>query len=235
MRVSLSVTDSSRARSCSRCAAPILTDHRHGGTRCTRHTRQGASFDRHGASSCGSGGSAAVGRPARSTGAPPPAGSCPTETPLPPGPPGRSRWCSAAAGMHAAGMHLGCLPTDRPGTPGLGPRPDCGPRRAETAATRRPAELLERPAGAMADGWVGTEHRACISQEVGHGPANCPCAAARAGPAGVAVGIRLPRRPRLEILTPVPALQAHKETETTGGTMSEPSAPATNSPPTQRP
>lgn len=58
---------------------PILTDHRHGGTRCNRHGRQGASLDCRDASSSGSGGRATASRRARSTGAPRPADSSRTE------------------------------------------------------------------------------------------------------------------------------------------------------------
>jgi hypothetical protein len=50
----------------------------------SRSGGQGVSIDRHGASSRGwPGGHATVGRGARSTGAPPPAGSCPSEVTRP--------------------------------------------------------------------------------------------------------------------------------------------------------
>jgi len=46
--------------------------------RCNRFKGRGASVDRHGPGSSRSGGSAAAGQAARSTGAPRPAASCPT-------------------------------------------------------------------------------------------------------------------------------------------------------------
>jgi hypothetical protein len=99
---------------CSRCAAPTLTNHRHGGTRCNSYRLQAASFDRHGASSSGPGGRATVGRRARSTGAPRPAGSSRTELTFPSSihPPG-------AAGARPPRHARRRLPTDHPGTSGV--------------------------------------------------------------------------------------------------------------------
>jgi hypothetical protein len=150
---------------------------------------------------------ATVGWGARWTGAPPPAGSCPTEITQP-------------NPVHRAHTASGPPPPDAPRLPANRP-----PRHLRVRAAARPQVWKqqrngdERPAaplgepgetlGGRARRISGTEP--ATRQEVMHDPADRPGAADRARPGGVAMGPRLPRRPGLEDLSTASALPARRE------------------------
>src|SRR5215218_10452524 len=115
---------------------------------------------------------------------------------------------------------MGCTPlacrATTPGTSGSEPRTAAG---LEAATQRRREGRLicwrtRRDPWASGRGGISVTEPA-TRQEVVDDPADRPRAADRARPGGVAVGARLPRRPRLDVLRQAPAWPARRGAEMT--------------------